>query len=58
LGVAAAYLTSMQGTAWQLSTSLDRVLAVPLPAAISLALASRDPVRSMQGTNRTAPREA
>ncbi len=38
-GVAAAYLSSLQGTVWHLATSLDRVAATPLPAVLSLALA-------------------
>ncbi len=39
-GLIAAYLSSMQGTLWHLTTSFDRVIAAPLPAAISVALAS------------------
>lgn len=40
LAVAAAYTTTLEGVAWQLSTSLDRVAATPLPAAIAAALGS------------------
>ena len=36
--VVAAYATTEQGVAWQLTTSLDRVLAAPLPAALACAL--------------------
>jgi hypothetical protein len=40
LGVAAAYVTSLQGTAWHLATSFDRVACTPLPGVVSVALAS------------------
>jgi hypothetical protein len=39
-GVIAAYVTSLDPTLWHLSMSFDRVIAAPLPAAISLALAT------------------
>ena len=38
VAVAAAYLTTQQGIAWHLATSLDRVLIAPLPAAIACTL--------------------
>jgi hypothetical protein len=40
LAVCAAYLTTTFDLSWHLATSLDRVLATPLPAAIALALAA------------------
>lgn len=38
IAVVAAYVTTQQGVAWQLSTSLDRVLIAPLPAALACAI--------------------
>jgi hypothetical protein len=37
-GVTAAYLSSLDPTLWHMSTSFDRVIAAPLPAALSVAL--------------------
>lgn len=36
--VGLAYLTSLRGLHWQMETSLARVLAIPLPGALALAL--------------------
>lgn len=49
--VLTAYLVSPFDLAWHLRTSLDRVLAVPLPAVIALAIgasAPRDPAAAQQ----------
>ena len=39
-GLVAAYLTSLQGTEWHLPASFARVIATPLPAVLSVALAA------------------
>lgn len=41
--VVAAYLTTLQPAAWQVASSLDRVLSVPLPAVIAILLGSCGP---------------
>jgi hypothetical protein len=45
-GVIAAYLSSLNPTLWHLSTSFDRVIAAPLPAAISVALGASQGARA------------
>lgn len=47
LAVAGAYLTTTVGLAWHLFTSLDRVLAAPLPAILALSLRAGWPVPAL-----------
>lgn len=50
----AAYATTLEGVAWQVATSLDRVAATPLPGAVAAALGSlRGPAAGEAG--RSAP---
>jgi hypothetical protein len=55
LAVAGAYLTTTSGLAWHLFTSLDRVIAAPLPAIVALAVRAGWGARQASGGLHKAP---